>query len=196
MEYHMFENIRGMSKRTRGCLKSRASRLFTQPFVQAKIKENIKTSSNWPWCGEFTDDRWIPRTKSSYTENTSIWWRHNEHASNERIWQCYRIPETITCVEHTTDIKTKDIFTIEMVGLLFCMFLACCESEEDRVQRLSPGARPTNGISIGFEIRPKYAVLWFKMFSTDHNEILHTPRRCNCRDVCIISLWSVQCILN
>ena len=34
-----------------------------------------------------------------------------------------------------------------------------------------PGARPTNDISIEFAIRPKYAVLWFKMHSTDHNEI-------------------------
>ena len=51
-----------------------------------------------------------------------------------------------------------------------------------------PGARPTNDISIEFEIRPKFAVLWFKMYSTDHNEILHTSRQCNCRDVCKISL--------
>ena len=56
---------------------------------------------------------------------------------------------------------------------------------------MSPGARPTNGISIEFEIRPKFAVLWFKMFSTDHNEILHTSRQLRCRDVCKISLWSV-----
>ena len=41
---------------------------------------------------------------------------------------------------------------------------------------LAPGARPTNDISIEFEIRPKFAVLWFKMYSTDHYEILHTSR--------------------
>ena len=45
---------------------------------------------------------------------------------------------------------------------------------------LEPGARPTNDISIEFEIRPKVAMLWFKMYSTDHNEILHTARQCNC----------------
>ena len=39
---------------------------------------------------------------------------------------------------------------------------------------MRPGARPTNDISIEFEIRPKFAVLWFKMYSTDHNDILHT----------------------
>ena len=59
-----------------------------------------------------------------------------------------------------------------------------------------PGARPTNDISIEFEIRPKFAVLWFKLYSTDHNEILHTSRQCNCLDVCKISLLSVEHILN
>ena len=34
------------------------------------------------------------------------------------------------------------------------------------------------------------------MYSTDHNEILHTSRQSNYRDVCKISLWSVQYILN
>ena len=57
------------------------------------------------------------------------------------------------------------------------------------------GARPTNDISIEFEIRPKFAVLWFKIYSTDHHEILHTPRQCNCRDVRKIPLWSVRHIL-
>ena len=34
-----------------------------------------------------------------------------------------------------------------------------------------PGARPTKNISIEFEILPKFAMLWYKMYSTDHNEI-------------------------
>ena len=28
-----------------------------------QIKENIKTRRHWPWWGEITGDRWIPRTK-------------------------------------------------------------------------------------------------------------------------------------
>ena len=39
-------------------LKSPASRLFTQSFIQAQIKENIKAPRHWPLYG----DRWIPRT--------------------------------------------------------------------------------------------------------------------------------------
>ena len=42
--------------------KSPASRLFTQAFIQTQTKENIKAACHWPWCGEFTGDRWIPRT--------------------------------------------------------------------------------------------------------------------------------------
>ena len=42
--------------------KSPASRLFTQPFIQTQIKENVKAPRHWPLCGEFTGDRWIPRT--------------------------------------------------------------------------------------------------------------------------------------
>ena len=38
-------------------LKSPASRRFAQPFVQAQIKENIKTQGHWPLWGEFTGDR-------------------------------------------------------------------------------------------------------------------------------------------
>ena len=59
-----------------------------------------------------------------------------------------------------------------------------------------PGARPTYNISIDFEIRPKFAVYWFKIYYTNHNKILHTSRQCNCRDVCKISLWSIMYILN
>ena len=60
-------------------LKSPASRLFTQPFIQAQIKENITDPRHWPLCagnspvtGEF------PAQRASNTENVLIWWRHHE----------------------------------------------------------------------------------------------------------------------
>ena len=43
-------------------LKSPASPLFTQPFIQAQIKENIKAPRHRPLCGEFTGNQWILRT--------------------------------------------------------------------------------------------------------------------------------------
>ena len=47
-------------------LKPPASWLFTQPFIQAHMKENIKAPRHWPLCGEFIGDRWIPRTKGQW----------------------------------------------------------------------------------------------------------------------------------
>ena len=57
-----------------------------------------------------------------------------------------------------------------------------------------PGARPTKHISIEFEIRWKFKTLYCKIYAADHNDILHTSRQCHCRDVCKISLWSVEYI--
>ena len=58
-------------------LKSPAPRLFSQPFIRAQIKEDIKAPRHWPLCGEFTDDRWIPRTNGQWRGNVSNWWRHH-----------------------------------------------------------------------------------------------------------------------
>ena len=51
--------------------------LFTQPFIQTQIKENIKAPRHWPLCGEFTGTGEFPAQKASYAENVSIWWRHH-----------------------------------------------------------------------------------------------------------------------
>ena len=37
--------------------------IYGQPFVQAQVKENIKTLHHWPLWGESTGDQWIPLTK-------------------------------------------------------------------------------------------------------------------------------------
>ena len=57
------------------------------------------------------------------------------------------------------------------------------------------GARPTDDISIECQIWWNFAMLLFIIDSADRNEILYTSQ-CNCRDVCKISLWSVEHILN
>ena len=31
-------------------------------FIQAQMKQDIEAPRHWPLCGEFTGDRWIPRT--------------------------------------------------------------------------------------------------------------------------------------
>ena len=55
-------------------LKSPASRLFTEPFIQAQFKEYIKAPRNWPLWGEFTS---FPTQRASNGENVSIWWLHH-----------------------------------------------------------------------------------------------------------------------
>ena len=76
-QYHYNDVIMGSWR-----LKSPASPLFTQPFIRVQIKENIKIPRNWPLCGEFTGDRWIPREfpaqMVSNAKNVSIWWRHHD----------------------------------------------------------------------------------------------------------------------
>ena len=62
---------------TRWRIKSPASRLFAQAFVQAQVKESIKAPRHWlcegypPVTGEF------PSQRARNTENVSIWWRHH-----------------------------------------------------------------------------------------------------------------------
>ena len=60
-------------------LKSPASRLFTQPFIRAQIKEKKSKlrvpglcEGNSPVIGEFTAQM------ASDAENISIWWRHHD----------------------------------------------------------------------------------------------------------------------
>ena len=48
-------------------LKSLASRLFTQPFIQVQIKETIKVPRHWRLWGEYMGD----------VENVAIWWRYH-----------------------------------------------------------------------------------------------------------------------
>ena len=69
-------------------LKSPVSRLFTQPLIQAQIKENTKAPRHRPLCGQSIGDRWIPITKgyqrgkcfhlmtSSWVSHQSAGWSH------------------------------------------------------------------------------------------------------------------------
>ena len=46
---------------------------IVQPFVQARIKENIKASRHCPLWGESTDQRWTPSQRANNAENISNW---------------------------------------------------------------------------------------------------------------------------
>ena len=40
--------------------------IVAQLLAEAQVRRNIKAPSHLPLCGEFTGDRWIPRTKGQY----------------------------------------------------------------------------------------------------------------------------------
>ena len=62
--------------------------------------------------------------------------------------------------------------------------------------RVSSGTCPTYDISTEFEIQRNFAMLLFITCSADHNEILHTSQQWHCRDMCKISLWLDDPVLN
>ena len=58
-------------------------------------------------------------------------------------------------------------------------------AENDRPLLRETWCPATNGISIEF-----------KICLIDHNEISHSSRQLRCRDVCKISLWSAEYVMN
>ena len=63
---------------------------FTQPFLQAKIKENMKVLCHWSLWWEFTgvtDE--FPAQTASNAENVSIWWRHHGEGSSSKLGPIY-----------------------------------------------------------------------------------------------------------
>ena len=65
-------------------------------LFKAKIKENIKAPRHWPLWGEFTGNRWIPRTKGQYREKcfhlmTSSWslyeCHHDKQLAGQQYWK-------------------------------------------------------------------------------------------------------------
>ena len=53
-------------------LKSPASGLFAQPFVQAQIKENIKALRHWHLWGKSTGIWWFPSQRTSSAETSFL----------------------------------------------------------------------------------------------------------------------------
>ena len=78
--------------------------VFTQPFIQTQIKENIKAPRHWPLCGEFTGTGEFPAQRASYAENVSILWRHHvtgQWSLTLKVWQCPIISCNASCAHVT-----------------------------------------------------------------------------------------------
>ena len=67
-------------------LKSQSSRLFTQPFIQAQIKEDIKALRHWPLWGESTSNQWIPLTKGQQRGKCLLGWRYHVETLHATRW--------------------------------------------------------------------------------------------------------------
>ena len=68
-------------------------------FIQAQIKDNIKALRHWPLRGEFTGDRWIPRTIGQQRGKCFHRWRHHECCITEKN----NVPLSYSLiVEHST----------------------------------------------------------------------------------------------
>ena len=71
-------NVTMMSLWARWRLTSPASRVFTQPSVQAQIKEITKAPRHWPLWGNSPVTGEFPSKRASNAEKVSIWWRQHE----------------------------------------------------------------------------------------------------------------------
>ena len=96
--------------------------VFTQPFIQKQIKENIKAPRHWPLCGEFTGTGEFPAQRASYAENVSIWWRHHGtglfYPYHWRLFLCHWVNNMIVAVLfkqpcHTNPQRTDNIGKIQ-----------------------------------------------------------------------------------
>ena len=70
-------------------LKSPALRLFTQPLIQAQIKENIKAPRHCLCEGNSLGTGEFPAQMANNAENVSIWWRHHVFAVTGSLWRDY-----------------------------------------------------------------------------------------------------------
>ena len=112
-------------------LKSPASRLFAQPFVQAHIKGNIKAPRYRHLWGETTGDRRFPPHKGPVTRKcfhlmTSLCiWLCRVLSNTNKLAELYTNPwVTWTCLRPVTIILNIDI-TIPFTGVLgWCSWLA------------------------------------------------------------------------
>ena len=114
---------------------------------------------NSPVIGELSTQ------KTSNAEKAFIWWRHHESC----LHSMSKSEANLTIMVHNESHESTKATTKQSKTKLVCIFYVV-HYEYSAWYTMTPGARPTNGISIEFVIRPKSEMLWFNMYSTDHYE--------------------------
>ena len=93
-----------------------ASRLFSQPFVQVQIKENIQAPCHWPLWGNTPVTDEFPAQRASNAENVSIWWCHHENSGlpvlllpvqPSTCWHYQTLAQVIDSVHHVICMVTS-----------------------------------------------------------------------------------------
>ena len=56
-------------------------------WFRHRLKKKHQAPRHWPLWGEFTGDRWIPRTKGQWRGNVSVWWHHDGNNSEWLMWR-------------------------------------------------------------------------------------------------------------
>ena len=94
-------------------------------------QENIKALSHWPLCGEFTGNRWIPRTngqqrgKCFHLMTSSRSWQILLHHVGCAAYQCERGPRTSLRL----DLCTWAAFMVHAGGCIICEFFKISKIE-------------------------------------------------------------------
>ena len=158
--------------------KSPASQLFTEPLIQAYIKENNKPPRHWPLWGDFTVDRWIPHTNGQWRGKClhlmtsscmkTSWHRHNSCINGHLLGDTYHW-----------------WYCPFLMGIRNDQYVLCCYSEkavEIKTRRRDLRHRDVHvtsqlfGIWVCVGLRPCYIVLWIQA-SVEHFAIGHTDSK-------------------
>ena len=65
--------------------------LFTQPFVQAEIKEDIRAPRHWPLWGNSPVTSEFPSQRVSNAEKVFTWWHRMETRAGENAYSIIRV---------------------------------------------------------------------------------------------------------
>ena len=122
-------------------------RLFTQPFILAQIKENIKAPRHWLWEGNSVVTGEFPAQMASNAENVSIWWRCHVWINSDFFLSSY---------SHTFRLNILESY----LSLSLCYIHICGQSdidrhrsvfERERVRSMSNRCRPEDLCCLGYE---------------------------------------------
>ena len=108
------------------------TKMFTQPFIQVQIKENIKAPRHWPLCGNSPVAGEFPAQMASDAENVSIWWRYHEYTSCDAGQFQLQMSSVILTQNEIYKIFVYKIFTYIFISHRLQTFSPCSDFKQDK----------------------------------------------------------------